>query len=93
VNCSKNAGYYIRFIAYLFILILVIVFATRAVIDDVDPNYEEVKSAVMKAGLMKIVIDFVQILNLASEFDFHWPSEIEGFLDAITKITPTNKDA
>jgi len=28
-NCSKNAGYYIRFLSYLVIQILIIIFATK----------------------------------------------------------------
>jgi len=76
VNCSKNAGYYIRFILYLAIQIIIIIFATKAYLDKSDPNVEDLKSALIKAALIKIIIDFVQVLNLTSEFDFRWPAEV-----------------
>ena len=61
---------------YLAILVVVIIFGTRAILEELDPDYGDIKSAIMKATLIKIIIDFVQVLNLASEFDFHWPSEV-----------------
>jgi len=49
---------------------------SRTYLDKSDPNVEDFKSALIKAALMKIIIDFVQVLNMASEFDFRWPNQV-----------------
>ncbi len=43
--------------------------------------------------MMKIVIDFVQILTLISEFNFEFPSVVDSLYYGVTKIIPTNIDA
>ncbi len=48
----------------------------RAYLDKSDPKVEDLRSALIKAALIKIVVDFIQVLNLTSEFDFIWPSEV-----------------
>lgn len=51
------------------------------------------KNSILQSTLMKIVIDFVQILTVVSEFNFDFPSVVDTLYDGITKILPTNLDA
>jgi len=51
------------------------------------------KNSVVRSTLIKIVIDFVQILTLISEFNLNFPSVVGSLYDGVTKIIPTNIDA
>jgi len=51
------------------------------------------KNSVLQSTLIKIVIDFVQILTLTSEFNFNFPPVVGYLYDGVSKIIPTNVDA
>ncbi len=58
-----------------------------------ESNKDNNKSNIIKTSLVKILIDYVQVTSLILDFNFNWPNEIGAFLEAVTKVTPTNKDA
>ena len=60
----------------------------------------------IKSSLLKIIIDFIHILTLTTEFNFHWPDiviilflifveivKVSILLGALTKLLPTNTDS
>ena len=51
------------------------------------------QNSVLQSTLIKIVIDFVQIITLTSEFNFDFPPVVSYLYDAVAKIVPTNVDA
>lgn len=51
------------------------------------------KKSVVHSTLIKIVVDFVQILTLVSEFNLNFPSLVSSLYDGVSKILPTNIDA
>ena len=48
----------------------------RAYLDYLRSDGKDKRSALIKAMLAKIVVDFVQLLNLTWEFNFRWPQEV-----------------
>jgi len=51
------------------------------------------KNSVLQSTLFKIIIDFVQILTLTSEFNFNFPPVVGYLFDGVSKIVPTSVDA
>lgn len=47
----------------------------------------------MLGTLVKILIDYVQTLNITAELDLNWPDALSKFYYGATKITPSNVDA
>ena len=78
---------------YLVIQALAIISTVRMNIKGSKINQSSKKSAILQSTLMKIIIDFVQILTLASEFNFNFPQVVGYLLDGVSKIIPTNIDA
>jgi len=78
---------------YLLIQAIAIISTVRMNIKGSKMNASSKKSAILQSTLMKIIIDFVQILTLASEFNFNFPQVVGYLLDGVSKIIPTNIDA
>jgi len=51
------------------------------------------QNSVVQSTLIKIIIDFVQILTLISQFNLNFPPVVGSLYDAVSKILPTNIDA
>ena len=51
------------------------------------------QTSILRSTLAKIVIDFVQILTLASQFNFNFPKVVGYLYEGVSKIVPTNIDA
>jgi len=51
------------------------------------------ENSVLQSTLIKIVIDFVQILTLVSDLNFNSPSVVNSLYDGASKIIPINIDA
>ncbi len=56
-------------------------------------NAKAQKKAILQSTLLKIVIDFVQILTLTANFNFNFPKLFAYLMDGLSKIVPTNVDA
>ena len=91
-DCETNALYYLRFTIYLAIQIGVIIITTKYMTAFIKNTYlisyraylavaestnnSDRRRNIQKAALIKIVIDFVQLLNIISQFNFEWPVSV-----------------
>lgn len=108
MNCKQSKLYYVMFGGYLLVQAAAIIFSVKynftispilsLFIYRVNLRGSKVqddlhKNSVLQSTMMKIVIDFVQILTLISEFNFEFPSVVDSLYYGVTKIIPTNIDA
>lgn len=42
---------------------------------------------------VKIVVDYIQIINLIKSFRFYWPKDIQIYFDVISRFLPFNDDS
>jgi len=93
LDCKQSKLYYVMFGGYLLIQAVAIISTVRINLKGSRINISSKRNAVLQSTLMKIVIDFVQILALTSEFNFNFPQVVGYLLDGVSKIVPTNIDA
>jgi len=92
-NCKESKLYYIMFGGYLLIQALAVISTVKINLSGSKINTSSKKNSILQSTLIKIVIDFVQILTLASEFNFNFPQVVGYLYDGVSKIVPTNVDA
>ncbi len=81
------------FAGYLLLQAIAIISTIKVNHKGASVNVAARQKAAFQSTLFKIIIDFIQIITLTSEFNFNFPNAFSYLLDGLTKIVPTNVDA
>lgn len=74
-NCAEDEWYYVRFALILCVQMAVTSIAVWTMINKVY-SIDKTQMNLLKSSILLITIDFIQMLNLISEFNFKWPSSV-----------------
>ena len=75
-NCADDEWYYVRFALILCVQMAVTAIAVWTMITKIYSD-EKRPMNLLKSSILLITIDFIQVLNLISEFNFKWPSSVK----------------
>lgn len=78
---------------YLLIQAITVISTVKINLKSSKNNISSEENSVLRSALIKIVIDFIQILTLVSQFNFNFPKAVDYLYDSISKIIPSNIDA
>jgi len=80
IDCKSSALYYLMFVGYFIIELGMVIFTVRSSLNEGKAkNAHKSKKEALQSALMKILIDFIQVITLTSDFSFRWPFNV--FLD------------
>ena len=88
VACTNNPGYYILAVVVIIAAIVFIVFTVRNALKLKDFTKSDAKPKT--SILIKIFLNYVQLVSIVSSFDFEWPSQVSGLFSVQSKVSSSS---
>ena len=60
---------------------------------DQEKMWEELRIDDFQANIVKIVVNYLQVLAVITDYDFDWPNQVEDVTSVTQKFIPTDKDS
>jgi len=88
VACSNNPMYYVLAVILIVAAIGFIVFTVRNALKLKDFTKDGAKPKT--SILIKIFLNYVQLVSIVSSFDFEWPSQVTGLFSVQSKVSSSS---
>ena len=86
VDCSIEALYYLKMIGVIFGQGLIIFITVKSTLTQ-PINKEKEQQQILKSNFMKILINYTQIISLASNFKIRWPDSSKALFQASSQVS------
>jgi len=60
---------------------------------DQEKMWEELRIDDFQANIVKIVVNYLQVLGVITDYNFDWPSQVDDVNNIAQKFIPTDKDS
>jgi len=103
VNCKTSAMYYIKFVGFFGVQIIALLWGIRTNImkgskvkrahkDENKEMQDELNNEDFQSNLMKVLVNFLQVSSIITQYKFEWPSFITNMGNVTGKIVPDDKN-